>query len=513
MTTTDLPGTSLFVPHRPGEGWWGGLNDDGLHMPFGRAPLSRDLARDLSGNQGAPLLLSDQGRYLWSDAPFAFEVDGTGLRLRGEARLEEGFGTLRGAFLAASARHFPPSGTLPDERLFTRPQYNTWIEHGYGGTQEGVLAYARGILDHGFPTGVLMIDDNWHRGYGHWDFDRKRFPDPAALVRQLQEMGFPVMLWVCPFVSPDSEEFRWLERRGLLLLDRVGQVALRRWWNGYSAVLDLTHPGAVTWMNEQLARLQADYGVDGFKLDAGDPIFYRADDRMVGVGGPAAQCEAWARLGLRFPLNEYRACWKLGGQALAQRLKDKAHSWDEFGLASLIPSGLAQGLIGHPYTCADMVGGGDIETFIKPGFQMDAELFVRYAQAAALFPMLQFSTAPWRVLDGAHLALCREMAELHVRHADEILTLARHAARTGEPILRSLEYVYPHQGYAGVGDQFLLGDDLLVAPVLTKGAREREVVFPPGRWRGDDGHAVEGPARLVVPAPLERLPRYRKETP
>jgi alpha-glucosidase (family GH31 glycosyl hydrolase) len=92
----------------------------------------------------------------------------------------------------------------------------------------------------------------------------------------------------------------------------------------------------------------------------------------------------------------------------------------------------------------------------------------------------------------------------------EILEMARAAAETGEPIVRSLEYQYPHEGYVAVDDQFLLGPDILVAPVLEGGARTREIVFPPGQWTGDDGSVVEGPATVEVDAPLERLPWYRR---
>jgi alpha-glucosidase (family GH31 glycosyl hydrolase) len=99
---------------------------------------------------------------------------------------------------------------------------------------------------------------------------------------------------------------------------------------------------------------------------------------------------------------------------------------------------------------------------------------------------------------------------LHTRLAPEILDLARHAAKTGEPVVRHLEYVFPGRGYERVQDQFLLGDTILVAPVTGHGARSRKVVFPPGRWLSEDGSAVEGPSAREVPAPLERLPWWRR---
>jgi alpha-glucosidase (family GH31 glycosyl hydrolase) len=101
------------------------------------------------------------------------------------------------------------------------------------------------------------------------------------------------------------------------------------------------------------------------------------------------------------------------------------------------------------------------------------------------------------------------MAQLHVTLGPEILALARTTAQTGEPIIRPLEYVFPHRGYAIIRDQFLLGDGILVAPMLEKGGRQRKVVLPPGTWRGDDSSVVTGPCDLAIDVPLARLPWYR----
>ena len=77
-------------------------------------------------------------------------------------------------------------------------------------------------------------------------------------------------------------------------------------------------------------------------------------------------------------------------------------------------------------------------------------------------------------------------------------------------MMRSLEYVYPRMGYANVKDEFLMGDDLLVAPVVEKGAASRKVLIPPGKWLADDGKAFDGPAEITVETPLSRLPHFSK---
>ncbi len=508
--------STLVLPLLEGERWWGGAVADGTHQPFGARPHARDLATNAGfvddpmggSNQHAPLLVSSRGRAVWSDEPFAFAFDGAGsLTLTGEGvRVEQHGDTLAEAYRGAQAAHFPASGRAPAAALFAAPQYNTWIETPFVPTQEGVLAYARNVLANGFPPGVIMIDDLWARDYGTWEFAPDQFPDPAAMCAELHDLGFTVMVWLVPYVSPDSATARDLYRRGLLLGSTTGMPAVHLWWNGFSAVLDLTNPATLDWLRARLRALQ-DLGVDGFKLDAGDIRYYQPTDVSHSGAGPLAQCEAWARLGTEFGLAELRACWKLGGQPLAQRLHDKPRRWDETGLGSLIGEGIAQGLIGHAFTCPDMIGGGELTSF-EDGAPIDAELFVRFAQCSALFPMMQFSLQPWRVLDAEHLAAVKAAVEVRQALLPLITTLVDHAARTGEPILRPL--AYHHAGYEDVTDEFLLGEDLLVAPVLERGATDRRVLLPPGRWRSEAGVVTDGPATLTVPVGLTSLPRWER---
>ncbi|MGP4101359.1 glycoside hydrolase family 31 protein [Nonomuraea sp. KM90] len=509
-------GDALELALEADERWWGGAAEDGLAMPFGVRPFARDLGSPVGhgsgdaapSNQSSPVLLSNRGRVIWSERPFAFAFEDGLLRLSGrDISVSRAGGSLREAFLSASRRFFPPSGRTPARELFSGPQYNTWIEHPYTPTQEAVLRFVRDLLDAGMPPGVVFIDDLWAYDYGTWRFDRSRFPDPAAMIRQLHEWGCSVMLWVVPFVSPDSAAFRELEGRGLLIRDRAGDTAIRRWWNGLSALLDLTAPAAVKWMTDQLDTLREETGVDGFKFDAGDVRDYRADDRTAGRAEPVDLCEAWARVGLRYPFNEFRACWRMGGRPLGQRLQDKPPLWGPAGIGSLVPEMLAQGLIGHPFVCPDMIGGGEIEAMTEQG-ATDQEFFVRYAQIAALSPMMQFSVLPFRVLDDVHLAAVNEALAVRASLLPLILDLVDDAATTGEPVVRPM--AYHASGLDEVTDQFFLGPDLIVAPVTAKGATERSVAVPAGRWRGDGGTVVEGPARVTVACDLARIPRFER---
>jgi alpha-glucosidase (family GH31 glycosyl hydrolase) len=501
------------IPLFDGEFFWGGCVTDGGIMPFGKDAFAQDLYGNTAGNQAQPLLISNKGRFVWCEEPFKFSFGENNLRVESrEGKIETGKhgDTLREVFRYVSRTYFPSTGELPDELLFVKPQYNTWIELIYDQREDRIRKYANDILAHGFPAGVLMIDDNWQEDYGVWEFHPGRFTDPKGMMNALHAQGFKVMLWICPYFSPDCETFRLLDKKHYFLKDKRGGTYIRKWWNGYSASLDLTNPEAVQYFQGKLAYLVKEYDVDGFKLDAGDANHYKdANIKAHQTISPNAFSELWAKLGLPFELNEYRACWKLAGQPLAQRLRDKGHNWQD--LRQLIPDALALGLMGYAYACPDMIGGGEYSYFYNnPDKPLDQELIVRSAQCSALMPMMQFSVAPWRVLSKDNMTICRDMARLHEKMGSEILAMAKTSARSGEPIVRHLEYMYPHQGYAEIKDQFLLGDGILVAPVLEKGARHRTVVFPKGTWKGDDGSTVKGPVQITIEVPLFRLPWYRR---
>lgn len=184
----------------------------------------------------------------------------------------------------------------------------------------------------------------------------------------------------------------------------------------------------------------------------------------------------------------------------------KKHNWND--LKKLIPNITAAGLLGYQFTCPDMIGGGEYGSFIGLA-KFDQDLVVRSAECSALMPMMQFSVAPWRILDKEHLAAVKKAVLLRKKYKSYILQCVVASAQSGEPVIRNLEYVFPGQALAEVKDQFMLGNRLLVAPVLDK-TSARMVYFPKGKWKGQDGKVFKGPLNVKIEASIGDLPAFDK---
>ena len=506
-----------------GERWWGGILNDGAEMPYVTTDAPRDLARLNMGGTTAPFFVSSAGRYIWSDRPFAYSASNGVLRIVSAVeRVEpvQAGTTLKEAYLAACRRHFPFSGTTPAELLFTMPQWNNWIEIAIQGMkQSSVDAYTDALAASGFPCGVYMMDGGWFSHQGSYEFYAPDFPDPKGMLDRIRANGWKTMIWTAHFVSPDSREYKRLRYGRGYMINGLDVLAYRKdgkgreagvvwWWSGISSVYDLTYARGREVYLETLRRFAATYGIDGFKFDAGD-VPRLADVRFHDPAmEPVDYAHEYVKLGAEhFPYNEFRSGFRTGGMPVMQRLRDQGHTWKALGQISQVVQ--AAGLVGSPYVVADMIGGGEATTF-RPGGYFSEKLFVRSCALQALHPMMQFSAAPWRYLSPEGVRLCREFADLHVAYGKRIFALARHAAETGEPIVRTMEYEFPHQGFNRSMTQFMLGDDLLVAPVVTEDDSVT-VELPRGTWRDDLGECHVGPKTLrLADVPLARLPRYAR---
>ena len=494
------------------EYWWGGVVDDAYLMPLTKNSVYKlDLTTNTTYNQGASLFLSNLGRYVWSDsgAIFKFENGIITVESKSEINVDDSGKNLKEAYLNASGKHFPFDGTYPDEEMILVPQYCTWIDLLDAQTEDNILSFAESILANGMPAGEIIIDNGWQTDYGNWTFNKAKFSNPAGMIEKLHKMGFKVIMWVAPYISPDSHIFGRLVEKGGLIRELNGKPYILEWWEGFSGVIDMTNPVDVEYFSSALKAL-SDLGVDGFKQDGGDGRFFERPFKTYAESDANRQCELYAQFAKQFPFNEIRACFKCGGQGLAQRITDRHHSWDiKEGLKSLIPNITMQGLLGYAYTCPDMVGGGLSGDFMnKTPEQLDRELFIRSCQCSSLMPMMQLSYAFWRVFDAETVNICIKHTLLHAEMHEEIMKLVVRASKTGEPIVRNMAYEF--DALYEDKTQFCLGSDYLIAPVLNSGERKRKVTFPKYRWECMNTGKVYESGEYEIEAPLNTLLWFKK---
>ena len=407
-------------------------------------------------------------------------------------------------------------GALPPAGLFARPTWTTWARYKANISQAIVLRFAYEVIEHGYPYHALEIDARWQTQYGDLEFDPDRFPAPGAMIDQLHALGFKVTAWVMPFLDPQSAAFAEAAAKHYLVRHSSGEPYLGKWWDGHGSLLDVTNPDALDWLLTRLRALQASTGLDGFKFDAGEAIFLPEDAMWLGrAQGFAPTRNDYTHhyidfVARNFTLTEVRSGWFNQSAPIFFRQWDKTSDWSfANGLRSVLTGLLSLSLTGYPFVLPDMIGGNTYHE------TPDAELMIRWTQLNALLPALQFSLAPWDFGEDC-TRLCRRYAELHTDFAPEILRLAEETTRSGQPIVRPIFWLAPRDERALLcDDEFLLGNDILVAPVVQAGQRARDVYLPPGTWRThEDNRTFDGPIVLKdYSAPLETLPIFQRLTP
>lgn len=501
--------------------WYGGNVTSGHNWPLETNELVLDPFLATS-NQTAPIWLTSSGTAVVVNGhqPLGFTINrgNDGLftfNMKKTPRLSFQIVTannIRDAFLGVVEIVGKPE-IVPPKEYFSEPIFNTWIEFLQKVNQSDVEKYVKKIRQSRFPGMIFVLDDGWATRYGDFTFVPEKFPDPKAMVDAVHEAGFKFILWATPFIEPSAKNYGYAVQNGFLVMAADGQnPATARWWNGEAALVDLSNPRAYRWFLGELLNLQIQYGVDGFKLDAGDAEYFDPSFETYGRITPNHYTDLFASLGRHFEINELRVSWMVQRLGLVERLRDKNSDWNPAtGLGALLPHSLTLSLIGYPYSCPDIIGGGLDSDFLDPKYGgMDPEMFVRWTQASALMPMMQFSYAPWK-LDDRSVAICRRYSELHRDLGDYIYQLAQEASKSGLPIVRPLFFRNPEDEAAySISDQFMLGDRFLVAPVLSKGATARDIYLPPGLWKDFwSGNVFKGGQYLRAhPAPIDSLPVF-----
>ncbi len=416
-------------------------------------------------------------------------------------------------------------------------------------TQEEVLSVAREHKKRGYPMDVIVVDFFHWPLEGDFRFDSRCFPDPGSMVAELRDMGIETVVSVWPTVDRRSENFRKMAERGYLVRNDRG-VGNQGSWVGETNYFDATHPGARKFVWEKCRENYMDaYGIHIFWLDEAEPEYGPYDfDLYRYYDGPALQvsneypkCYAQAfyegmkEAGRDDILSLVRCAWA-GSQRYGTLTwsGDISSTWRAF--REQLQAGLSMGIAGIPWWTSDI--GGFLGAM--PGDPAFHELLVRWFAWACFCPVFRMhgERQPWYDPDEAHPEYVNGVLQISSGAPNEVWSfgpdvekiLARYmflrermrpyvrevmrmAHETGEPVMRPLFFAFPEDENAWhVEDTYLFGPDLLVAPVLEEGARERHVYLPCGAsWKDAwSGTTYTGGQWVTVRAPLHVIPLFTR---
>ncbi len=381
------------------------------------------------------------------------------------------------------------------------------------------------------PGSVMWIDNPWQTAYNSFVIDEIRFAQIDDAITTLTSQGYKVVFWSTPYVGKEAE----------LAADRAEGIAKDYfitndsgtafdwpWQNGPGMLVDFTRDGATAWWRERIQRVIA-RGAAGFKLDFAEEVVPDIGGNIVefrlAAGDNSSHHNRYAE-GYHdaylnaFPPGEGFLITRAGAWG-EQHVNTSIWPGDldsDFGEHGLIkdgkktigglPSAIARGLglsvSGYPFYGSDIGGFKDRPT---------TETLLRWAQYASLGTIMQLggggpSHNPWDTtqFDPNAATIYKRYADLHMQLNPLLWTLALQAGSDGTPVTRPARFVYD----CNCDDaMFLLGNDILVAPVVIAGARMREVTLPPGMWVERATGAIHvGGSTITVAAPLDELPLF-----
>jgi len=416
-------------------------------------------------------------------------------------------------------------------------------------TQEELLSVAREYKRRGLPLSVIVADFFHWPLQGDWKFDERYWPDPSAMVAELREMGVELMVSVWPTVDKRSANYSIMKQLGYLVRSERG-VRGTMDFMGDCVFFDATHPGARAYIWDQAKTNYFSHGIKLFWLDEAEPEFtvYDFDNYRYHIGStqavgniyPLHYAQAFydglRAEGVDQPLSLARCAWA-GSQRYGALVwsGDIDTTWESF--RAQLAAGLNMGIAGIPWWTTDIggFGGGDPD---DPAYR---ELFVRWFQWGAFCPVFRlhgfrvdktpgyalmhpagstpedvFSGGPnevWSYGDEA-LVILESYLRLRERLRPYIAGLMESAHQKGTPVMRPLFHDFPADRDSWeVEDEYMFGPDVLVAPVLRAGQRQRSVYLPKGSsWRNawtDEVH--EGGQSLDCLASLGTLPLFLRD--
>jgi alpha-D-xyloside xylohydrolase len=411
-------------------------------------------------------------------------------------------------------------------------------------TQEQLMGVAREHKRRGLPLSIIVVDFFHWENQGDWDWDPRCWPDPAGMIRELKEMGIELMVSVWPTATAHSRNYKEMfdngyfirTERGLNLIQIFTDVPVfpRREDLFY---YDSTNPEARAFLMEQIRKNYYDIGCRVFWLDACEPemtLLHHDNMRFhLGQGQAVAniypychQQGFWEGLkaaGEKEIITLCRSAWA-GSQRFGAAVwsGDIPSSWDMFKRS--VPAGLNIMMSGIPWWTTDIGGFADGEPE-DPSFR---ELLVRWFQFGAFCPLFRLHgvrnptddsvvtggpNEVWSFGDEAY-GIMRDYLFLRERIRPYVMDQMRLASEKGTPPMRPLWFDFAHDSVCwDIANEYLFGPDLLVAPVMEYGARQREVYLPQGAvWTNAwTGEKITGGQTVVIDAPIEQIPLFFRD--
>src|SRR5262245_23468479 len=386
----------------------------------------------------------------------------------------------------------------------------------------------------GIPPGVYLFDRpvlTGEYGFGRWEWDEVRLPNPDSMLQSLKRRGYHLMIWSSMWTCGNMPGDNGVEAQALgYLVPGPGGPPHCADVGGTSFIVDVTNPAAQSWWRDKVAAFVRTYGIQGIKLDRGEEHI------------PSEATDVWAdgRTG-REVRNDYPTLQaKIHHDALASVFGDDfvlfsrpAYSgtqhWSTFwggdipgsenfgsgggtdlGLRSAIISQQRAAFMGIPIWGSDTGGYYEFK---------DREVFARWIEFSAFSGFMEIgghgTHAPWNMdttpaYDTEMIDIYRRYTRLRVTLQPYIVAAAAEAS-SGMPIVRPMPFADRKDRKLGdLWDQYLFGPDLLVAPVWKVGQRSRTVYLPRGRWRSywDPSKVLKGKRTITVDVPLDTIPVF-----
>lgn len=379
----------------------------------------------------------------------------------------------------------------PDKELFEKPIWSTWVEGKTAISDKFLRDFYRNISSNRFEISQLEIDDGYSKHYGDLAFNKNV---SVSVLRELNE-SVPLTAWVHPFINHEANDFVYSLVNDHFLpgffKDESNSVSLVKWWQGYGAVINFLRKNTSEWQAQRLDDFVESNHLTSLKFDAGEFTYLPNCVYIHGLNNDPAM---FAKAYVEFVANrsysgraEVRVGYYTQEYSVLTRLLDRNSVWGtDNGMKSVLNAVLSLGLAGYSYILPDMIGGNGVDASdLSKSETPEMELFIRWLQLNTFLPFGQFSLGPWRYENETLMSHVREMMTLHLHLSKQyFIPLSDEVISGGTPIIRPLWWLNGTEPQDSpiwtIDDQFLIGDRVMVAPILENGVRTKSVYFPKG---------------------------------